>query len=133
MKLGKLPFIPKQKDFKYSNYRGTTLPPVPATFGHQGLVNDWGMLGNDSLGDCVIAGADHAVMLWTTEGGKEAIAKMRVKLHSYDPAMDYLLLTGDPIWIGICMTILFGGNTTTIMCLKWDKQTKQYLPITINL
>ena len=75
----------------------------------------------------------HDYPKFNIEGGKDAITKMKTKLQSYDPTVDYLLLTGDPIWIGICMTILFSGNTTTIMCLKWDKQTKQYLPITINL
>lgn len=40
------------------------LPPRPRHFGHQNLVNDWGMLGNDQYGDCVWAGAAHETMLW---------------------------------------------------------------------
>lgn len=89
MKLGKLPFIPKEKDFKYNNYRGTTLPPIPATFGHQSLVTDWGMLGNDTLGDCVIAGACHAAMLWTAEDSKEASFTESNAISDYSGACGY--------------------------------------------
>jgi hypothetical protein len=44
------------------------LPTPPAVFGHYQLISDWGMLANDQLGDCAIAGACHQTMLWTLEG-----------------------------------------------------------------
>lgn len=68
-KLGRQPFIEDHRDLKLSTYLDTTvLPPPPASFGHQGLITNWGMLGNDSVGDCTCAGADHGIMLWTAEG-----------------------------------------------------------------
>ena len=72
MKLGRKPYVPSKKDFLFRNYRGVNLPTVPATFGHYNLIKDWGILGNDTVGDCVIAGADHETMLWSAEGSQEA-------------------------------------------------------------
>lgn len=37
--------------------------------GHDKLVTNWGMLANDRLGDCVIAGIYHALMLWNAMNG----------------------------------------------------------------
>ena len=45
-------------------FNAAKLPTPPALFGNPGLVSDWGMLANDSVGDCVIAGAMHQVMYW---------------------------------------------------------------------
>jgi hypothetical protein len=44
------------------------LPTPPVEFGHEGLVDNWGMLANDTIGDCAIAGPYHAQMLWCAEG-----------------------------------------------------------------
>lgn len=88
MKLGRKPFKPKTKDLLYRNYRGASLPPVPASFGHQFLVPSWKMLGNDTVGDCVIAGADHETMLWTTEGSAEA------SFTAANAISDYSAITG---------------------------------------
>ena len=45
------------------------LPPVPDHFGHVGQAQPpvdggWGMLGNDRVGNCTIAGIAHAVQTW---------------------------------------------------------------------
>ena len=48
------------------------LPTPPAEFGHDAVIGDWEMLGNDTVGDCVIAGALHETMLWTANGSAEA-------------------------------------------------------------
>lgn len=44
-------------------------PPAEGDFGHGDLIADWGMLGNDRYGDCVLAGAAHETMLLGAEGG----------------------------------------------------------------
>lgn len=69
-KLGKKPARPGAIKFKLSHYTTGTLPTAPSHYGHQSLVNNWGMLGNDQYGDCVFAGAGHEHMLWNAEGGK---------------------------------------------------------------
>jgi hypothetical protein len=45
------------------------LPPLPAAFGHQSLVAQWGMLGNDRYGCCVWSGAAHETTLLNKEAG----------------------------------------------------------------
>lgn len=71
---GKRPARPGAVRLRLADYlHETLLPEVPAVFGHQALVGaDWGMLGNDSVGDCAWAGAAHETMLWTAEGGGAA-------------------------------------------------------------
>lgn len=69
---------PATRDPRDLHLEGYLLSPqtikVPANFGHQALIHDWGMLGNDTVGDCVLAGACHETMLLTAESGKPAAA-----------------------------------------------------------
>ena len=46
---------------------------------------------------------------------------------------DYLLLTGDPAIIGVACSIASDMTNGKYNLLKWDKQERQYYPITINL
>lgn len=87
LKLGKAPARPGAVKFKLADYMAK-LPKVPLSFGHEKLVPEWGMLGNDSYGDCVFAGAAHETMLWLSEGGKP---------YSFGPECvlkDYSAVTG---------------------------------------
>lgn len=59
------------------------LPTPPKVFGHAALVSSWGMLGNDSYGDCAIAGPYHAQMLWGAESGTAFHASTDTVLHTY--------------------------------------------------
>jgi hypothetical protein len=72
-KLGKKPARPWQapgSKFRLGSYlAGAALPPLPSTFGHQSLIGQWGMLANDRVGCCVIAGGDHETMLFNAEAG----------------------------------------------------------------
>lgn len=72
------------------------LPAPPENFGHESLVQNWQMLGNDQVGDCAIAGPYHALMLWNTEGQKkvnvdtDCVLKAYSDITGYDPkAVDY--------------------------------------------
>lgn len=89
-KLGKTPARQGAIKLKLIDYLDkSALPTPPATFGHQSLLGaDWGMLANDSVGDCVLAGGGHEEMLWNREGGKTV---------SFTPAntlRDYSSITG---------------------------------------
>jgi hypothetical protein len=58
----------KPPTFRLADYVDKTLlPHPPVTFGHEKAVASWGMLGNDSVGDCVLAGAAHEHMVWCDE------------------------------------------------------------------
>ena len=60
------------------------------------------------------------------------IFKLRNLLKDYRPK-DYLLLTGDPAIIGVACSIAADLTNGKYNLLKWDKQERQYYPITINL
>lgn len=90
VKLGKKPFVQDQRDFLYKNYIDkTVLPPFPAIYGHQDLIKDWSMLGNDKVGNCVIAGGDHETMLWTKEGSTQAVFTAENAISDYSAITGY--------------------------------------------
>ena len=60
------------------------------------------------------------------------IFKLRKALANYKTS-DYLLLTGDPAIIGVACSIDSDITNGKYNLLKWDKQERQYYPITINL
>ena len=60
------------------------------------------------------------------------IFKLRNLLKKYS-TKDYLLLTGDPAIIGVACSIAADITNGKYNLLKWDKQERQYYPITINL
>lgn len=67
--LGLIPPNPEDVQLKLSEFADfSRLPKPPKVFGH-GLDMAWGMLGNNSVGDCVIAGGMHEEMLWAGEVG----------------------------------------------------------------
>jgi hypothetical protein len=69
-KLGKKPYVFHKETLKFDNYVKPELAAPPLIYGHQNLISTdgWGMLGNDTVGDCVIADLGHRHMLWTAEG-----------------------------------------------------------------
>ena len=78
---------------KFEDYlRPTPLPTPPAVFGHQNLITEWGMLGNDTVGDCAVAGPAHLSMLWARMGGRQArfddasVLAAYSAITGYDPA-----------------------------------------------
>lgn len=64
------------------------LPVPPAVFGHQAMFKNWGMMGNDRYGCCVLADAAHQAMLWTAKGGHSA------RFTTDNVLEDYSALTG---------------------------------------
>jgi len=69
------------------------LPKIPKdAFGHEEWSPpiDWGMLGNDRYGDCVLAGAAHEHVLWNRIGGKI------LGFNTADVLKDFTAITGLP-------------------------------------
>jgi hypothetical protein len=81
-RLGKLPARPGAISLQFKTY-ATKLPAAPAAAGHDTLVKDWGMLGNDDYGDCVFAGAGHETMLWNAEANKTVTVGRAQALAAY--------------------------------------------------
>lgn len=61
---GKKPARGDAVKMKFGAYfKAPNLPAVPAAFGRPWLIRSWGMLGNDSAGDCVFAAGAHETMM----------------------------------------------------------------------
>jgi len=70
LKLGKLPKRVDPRTFKLSKYLKTSeLPAAPPAVDWSKSVANYGMLLNDQLGDCVIAGMMHLAMGWQADAG----------------------------------------------------------------
>lgn len=88
--LGKRDHVHDPRDLLLARYTAE-LPPLPSgPLGHANLLpaDGWGMLGNDTAGDCVWAGGDHEEMLWNAE------AKRTVTFTTDDAIGDYSACTG---------------------------------------
>lgn len=63
---------------------------------------------------------------------KRIMAAVATMAELFDPGRDYLLLSGDPIIIGICMAALAQsercGQAGYYRVLKWDGQSRSYVP-----
>ena len=72
LKLGKKHHRKDHRDLMFKDYIDrSVLPPIsPLPICHADLITNWGMLANDRLGDCVIAGSCHSVMLYNAEAGR---------------------------------------------------------------
>lgn len=80
---------------KFSVY-AKALPTPPLYFGHVGTAQPpigggWGMLGNDSVGDCVVAGAAHILMTWNW-----ATKRNIPHFATQEIVQQYFTLTGGP-------------------------------------
>ncbi len=68
--MGRLPAQPELVKMEFKDYASIRLlPDPPQDFGHETLIPDWGMLGNDQAGCCYCSAIGHNVMLWNTEAG----------------------------------------------------------------
>lgn len=68
--LGKLAPRYDKRTLKLESYMATAPHPPSKSF-FQERVNDWGMLGNDKLGDCTCAAAGHMLQQWTAYASAE--------------------------------------------------------------
>lgn len=91
--LGKLPARNAFKLWLGHYIDHTKLPKVPKHFGHIDDQIIWGVLGNDSVGNCVIAGAAHETMVYEYAVGRpmapftpENIIQQYSLLTGYDPS-----------------------------------------------
>lgn len=92
MKFGKLPATEDGQDLKFVDYLDTVALPTTfphPNFGNGTLFKDWGMLGNDEYGDCVVASRAHLVMLDTKVG-----APATARFTAESVIEEYQFLTG---------------------------------------
>jgi hypothetical protein len=71
MKLGRKAIKTDSRTLALADYLTPALPPPPIAADWTKGIAKWGMMLNDSLGDCTIAGAGHALQVWTANTGAE--------------------------------------------------------------
>lgn len=70
------------------------LAPAPAAVNWAKGIAAWGMMLNDSLGDCTIAGVGHAIQVWTANAGTETTLPDSIIQNYYSTWDGYV--PGDP-------------------------------------
>lgn len=71
MKLGRKAIKTDSRTLRLAKYLTPALPDPPPSVDWTKGITDWGMMLNDKLGDCTIAGLGHAIQVWTANTGSE--------------------------------------------------------------
>jgi len=69
--LGKLPPIEDSRTLGMAKYIGSSLPVPPRVVDNSHGIQSWGMMGNDTLGDCTCAAVGHLIQVWTATASSE--------------------------------------------------------------
>ena len=91
LKLGRKAIKTDSRTLKLGKYLTPSLPTPPASADWTKGIASWGVMLNDTLGDCTIAGCGHAVQVWTANTGHEVtlpnatIEKYYEKWDGYKP------------------------------------------------
>jgi hypothetical protein len=94
LKLGKRPAVRPAGLSHLMTYTTAGFPKPPATFGTLSVLQaiPWGMDGNDSLSDCVIAGVDHVIArenaIEHTSDARPDLAIIESQYHYFSPSDD---------------------------------------------
>ncbi len=94
MKLGKQPPKKDLRTLQFARYATPALPAPPEFCDWSNLETDWGMMRNDALGDCTIAGCAHAVQTWTLVINQRITIPDNEVVHYYSLWDGYV--DGDP-------------------------------------
>lgn len=77
-----------------ADYLPATVPPAPLEASYLERVGGWGMMLNDTEGDCVEAAAGHMVQQWTAYAGRELVLLDSAIQKGYEDVGGYV--PGDP-------------------------------------
>lgn len=89
-KLGRKPVKHDARTLDMARYIDPrALPAVPPAIDWGTRVAQWGMLGNDRVGNCTIAGACHMEQTWTAARGSEALITDEEALDAYRQVVGY--------------------------------------------
>lgn len=92
--LGKNDFKYDSRSMKMRDYLVTSLPTPPIQINWAPNVRSWPMLRNDTLGNCTIAAALHAIMVWSQDPKKPYLPTDATALKYYGLWDGYV--DGDP-------------------------------------
>lgn len=90
---GKLGKLGKRKDprtIQLNDYIPAGAPPIPPSVEYwERKLGYWGMLANDSIGDCTIAAAGHMVAMWSAYSGYEFLPSDGQVIANYSVITGY--------------------------------------------
>ena len=89
-KLGKLAARHDERTLKLAKYFTAELPDPPAAVDWTSGITDWGVMLNDNLGDCTIAGCGHAEQVWSAARGGEYTFPDSAILQKYEQWCGYV-------------------------------------------
>lgn len=96
MKLGKRPPRHDPRTLQMASYlTPMALPVVPAQQNWGRKVADWGMMGNDRIGDCTCAAAGHLIEEWTSNATREVVPPDSAIIAAYSAVSGYDPQTGN--------------------------------------
>ena len=84
MKLGRKAIKTDSRTLALGDYLKPSLPAPPPAKDWTCGITSWGMMMNDKLGDCTIAGAAHAVQVWSKCLGAEITVDDKTVLSFYE-------------------------------------------------
>jgi hypothetical protein len=94
MKLGRKAIKTDSRTLKLAKYLTPALPPAPPAQDWTKGIQSWGMMHNDTLGDCTIAAVSHAVQVFSACASTEITVPDSQVLHYYEKWDGYK--PGDP-------------------------------------
>lgn len=89
-KLGKTAPVIDPRTLKLAKYLPKVMPPPPVSASFVQKVQDWGMMLNDELGNCVAAEAGHSIQQWTRYAGTEIVVPDSAILKTYEDVGGYI-------------------------------------------
>lgn len=89
MKLGRKETKLDPRTFKLAKYLTGSLPTAPDTLSPP-VVNNWGAMLNDQLGDCTCAGMAHLIQSWTAANGSTLTVPDSEVLKAYQAVGGYV-------------------------------------------
>lgn len=119
---GRLPNDPAKPRLKLGHFLTAAAYQPPAAANWDRKVSAFGMLGNDSWGDCALAAQSHSLQTWTANAGTELVPTEADTLRAYSEVTGFNPHAGPP-----------GQNPTdqgTVMqdALNWWRKTG--MPVT---
>jgi hypothetical protein len=88
-RLGKREVRHDDRTLLFARYTSQALPTPPPSVDYTKGIKAWGMMLNDSLGNCTCAACGHAIQAWTANASKEATVPDSAILAAYEAFCGY--------------------------------------------
>jgi hypothetical protein len=139
LRLGRKAIKTDSRTLRLARYFTPELPAPPPHRNWTRGIKSWGMLGNDTLGDCTCAAVSHAVQVLTTNASTEAVVTEAETITAYENWCGYNPADPSTDQGGVCLDVLndwrqqgFAGHALTAFASALPANT-QHIQQAINL